>query len=277
MSRAISRRRKRLRISCTTVELRVARAIARWNLRSFSRKSSAFASARLRSISADIAAKSSSLACTAASWATRGSSRRRASSTPATSLTRIAWRLLSRSRGTSSDATKMPPDCPRRTARTPASARTFTASRRVGRLIRIWAASSRSDGSRSPTCRSPALMRSAICSTASSKVRRDETASNELSKPTSGYPATAPATSRLSVAGGGHALERLALGHLDRRRGLGLGGLEGELEALHRPRDQLGLARPAIPVPLSRDMDQAAAVGEEVGDVEDVALHQDAR
>ena len=34
MSRAISSRRKRLRMSCTTVELRVARAIARWNFRS---------------------------------------------------------------------------------------------------------------------------------------------------------------------------------------------------------------------------------------------------
>ena len=66
------------------------------------------ASARLRSISAAIAAKSSSLACTAASCATRGSSRRRASSTPATSLTRIAWRLRSRSRGTSSDAHEDP-------------------------------------------------------------------------------------------------------------------------------------------------------------------------
>src|SRR5215208_987186 len=119
-------------------------------------------------------------------------------------------------------------------------------------------------------------MRSAICSTASSKVRRDETASNELSKPTPGYPATALATSRLSVAGGGHAFERLALGHLDRRCGLGLSGLEGEVEALHRPRDQFGLARPPIPVPLRRDVDQAAAVGEEVRDVEDVALHQDA-
>src|SRR5215213_11375904 len=100
-------------------------------------------------------------------------------------------------------------------------------------------ASSRSEGRRSPTCRSPALMRSAICSTASSKVRRDETGSNELSKPTSGYPATVVVTSDLSVAGGVHALERLALGHLDRWCALRLGGLEGQLEALHRAGDQL--------------------------------------
>ena len=192
MSRAISSRRKRLRISWTTVEFRVARAIARWNFRSSwrkrsscLRKSSSAASSRLRSISAAMTAKSSSLACTAASCATRGSSSRRASSTPATSLTRIAWRLRSRSRGTSSDAMKMPPDWPRRTSSTPASTSVFTASRSVGRLIRMIAASSRSDGRRSPTCRSPALIRSAICSTASSKVRRDETGSNELSKPTS--------------------------------------------------------------------------------------------
>src|SRR5215210_49707 len=120
-------------------------------------------------------------------------------------------------------------------------------------------------------------MRSAICSTASSKVRRDETGSNELSKPTSGYPATVLATRRLSVAGGVHALQRLALGHLDRRRALRVGGLEGELEAFHRAGDQLALFGPAVSVPLGRDVDQAAAVGEEVRDVEDVALHQDAR
>src|SRR5688572_27134051 len=138
-------------------------------------------------------------------------------------------------------------------------------------------ASSRSDGRRSPTCKSPALIRSAICSTASSKVRRDETGSNELCKPTSGYPATVVATSRLSVAGGGHALERLALGHLDRRRALRFGGLEGELEALHRTGDQLGLTRTAVAVPLRGHVNQASAVGEEIRDVEDVPLHQGAR
>src|SRR5829696_4827640 len=98
-------------------------------------------------------------------------------------------------------------------------------------------------------------MRSAICSTASSKVRRDETGSNELSKPASGYPASVLATRGLSVAGGIHALKRLALGHLDRRRALRLGGLEGELEALHRARDQLRLPRAVLAVPLGRDVD----------------------
>jgi hypothetical protein len=77
----------------------------------------------------------------------------------------------------------MPPDWPRRTSSTPASTSVFTASRSVGLLIRMSAASSRSDGRRSPVCRSPDLIRSAICSTASSNVRRDETGSNELSKP----------------------------------------------------------------------------------------------
>src|SRR5919107_2337886 len=81
----------------------------------------------------------------------------------------------------------------------------------------------------------------------------------------------------LSVAGGVHALERLALRHLDRRRALRLGGLESELEALHRPGNQLRLARTAVAVPLGGYVDQPAAVGEEVGDVEDVSLHQGAR
>src|ERR671918_206187 len=187
MSRAISSWRSMVRIRPTIVALRVARASARWNLRSswrkrssWLRKSSLAASSRWRSIVRAIAAKSSSVAWTAASWATRGSSRRRASSTPAISPKRISWRLRSSSRGISSDATKIPPDCPRRTSSTPASVRTLIASRRVGRLIRIWAASSRSDGSRSPVCRSPALIFSAICSTASSNVRRVATGSNAI-------------------------------------------------------------------------------------------------
>ena len=190
MSRAISSRPNSERISDTTVELRVARAIVRWNFRSSwrkrsscSRKSSSAASSRLRSIVSCIAAKSSSLACTAASWATRGSSSRRASSTPATSPTRISERVRSSSRGTSSLATKMPPLWPRSTSSTPASARTFTASRSVGLLMRMREASSRSEGRRSPTCRSPDLIRSAICSTASSKVRRVATGTNSRSKP----------------------------------------------------------------------------------------------
>ena len=44
-------------------------------------------------------------------------------------------------------------------------------------------ASSRSDGSRSPMCRSPDLIFSAICSTASSNVLREDTASKVRSKP----------------------------------------------------------------------------------------------
>jgi hypothetical protein len=188
MSRAISSRRKTWRISETIVELPVARAMTRWNLRSswrkrssWRRKSAFAASSRLRSIVARIAWKSASLACAAASSATRGSSRRRASSTPATSETRISQLVRSRSRGTSSERTKIPPLWPRRTSSTPASASTLTASRSVGRLIRICAASSRSDGSRSPTWRSPVFTFSAICSTASSKVWRVATGSNARS------------------------------------------------------------------------------------------------
>src|ERR671915_95349 len=183
MSRAISSWRSMVRIRPTIVALRVARARARWNLRSscrkrssWLRKSSLAASSRWRSIVRAIAAKSSSVAWTAASWATRGSSRRRASSTPAISPKRISWRLRSSSRGISSDATKIPPDCPRRTSSTPASVSALIASRRVGRL--------------------------------------------------------------------------------------------------HGARDPLLLAPPLVAVPLARYVDQPAAVGQEVGYVEDPALHQ---
>ena len=69
----------------------------------------------------------------------------------------------------------MPPAEPARTASTPASASTRTASRSVARLICIAAASSRSEGRRSPGASSPRRMRSAICSTAPSKVRRGPT------------------------------------------------------------------------------------------------------
>src|SRR5215208_3059896 len=168
----------------------------------------------------------------------------------------------------------MPPDWPRRTSSTPASTSVLTASRSVGRLIRMMPASSRSDGRRSPTCRSPDLIRSAICSTASSKVRRDETGSNELSKPTSGYPAT---LTSLCLPSGLHALERLLLRHFDRSDALGVRGLESRVEALHGAGDQLFLAAALSAIPLERYVDQATAVGEEVRHVDDVALHQRAR
>ena len=58
---------------------------------------------------------------------------------------------------------------------------TRTASRSVGRLICIAAASSRSEGRRSPSASSPTRMRSAICSTAPSNVRRGPTGANPLS------------------------------------------------------------------------------------------------
>src|SRR3954470_21733077 len=126
------------------------------------------------------AAKSSSVARTAASWATRGSSSRRASSTEATSPTRIDERWRTSSTGTTSEATNMPPPGPRRTASRPASTSTLTASRNVGRLISIWGASARSPGSLSPTRSWPWRTFSAICSAASSKVRRVRTGSNTL-------------------------------------------------------------------------------------------------
>ena len=83
--------------------------------------------------------------------------------------------------GRSSEATEVPPLGPRRTLSTPASASTLTASRTVGRLICIAAASSRSEGSRSPSPSSPSRMRSAICSTAPSNVRRGPTGTKPLS------------------------------------------------------------------------------------------------
>src|SRR4051794_12610832 len=124
------------------------------------------------------AAKSSSLARTAASWATRGSSRRRASSTEATSPRRMLERWRTSSTGTTSVATNIPPPGPRRTVSSPASTSTAIASRSVGRLISICAASARSPGSLSPTRSSPARTFSAICSAASSNVRRVRTGSN---------------------------------------------------------------------------------------------------
>src|SRR4051812_28890887 len=126
------------------------------------------------------AAKSASSARAAASWATRGSSSRRASSTEATSPTRIDERWRTSSTGTTSEATNMPPPGPRRTARRPASTSTLTASRKVGRLISIWVASARSPGSLSPTRSWPWRTFSAICSAASSRVRRVRTGSNTL-------------------------------------------------------------------------------------------------
>src|SRR3954462_14153526 len=74
----------------------------------------------------------------------------------------------------------MPPPGPRRTASRPASTSTLTASRKVGRLISIWVASARSQGSLSPTRSWPWRTFSAICSAASSKVRRVRTGSNTL-------------------------------------------------------------------------------------------------
>src|SRR3954453_23617 len=74
----------------------------------------------------------------------------------------------------------MPPPGPRRTASSPASTSTLTASRSVGRLISICVASARSPGSLSPRRSSPWRTFSAICSAASSKVRRVRTGSNTL-------------------------------------------------------------------------------------------------
>ncbi len=108
----------------------------------------------------------------AASCATRGSSTRRASSTWATSWMRMSRREATSSGGTISVAMNMPPPAPRRTSISPESTRTLIASRSVGREISICSASARSDGRRSPTASSPSLTFSAICPTASSKVRR---------------------------------------------------------------------------------------------------------
>ena len=222
-------------MSCTTVELRVARAIARWNLRSswrnrssFSRKSSALASARLRSISRGHRGEVL-LACVH-----RGELRH----------ARLEQAARLEHSGHLAHANRLA--APEQIARNqlgrhedpaglaPAHLEHSRLGQHLHRLAQRRAADAhhapparaRTAAGR-PMCRSPALIRSAICSTASSKVRRDETGSNELSKPASGYPAMVVATSRLSVAGGVHALERLALCHLDRRRALGLGGLEG--------------------------------------------------
>ena len=83
--------------------------------------------------------------------------------------------------GRSPRGTKIPPVDPVRTASTPASASTRTASRSVARLICIAAARSRSEGSRSPAPSSPRRICSAICSTAPSNVRRGPTGTKALS------------------------------------------------------------------------------------------------
>src|SRR5215218_5948911 len=85
------------------------------------------------------------------------------------------------------------------------------------------------------------------------------------------------AAMRSSRASSLHALERLALGHVDRRGALGLRGLDRDLEPLHGAGDEAGLVTAVLAVPLHRHVDQAAAVGEEVRHVEDVALHERAR
>ena len=64
--------------------------------------------------------------------------------------------------------------------RTPASTSTRSASRTVGRLMRICAARSRSEGSRSPLCKSPARSASRTCPTASSAVRRGVIRANSM-------------------------------------------------------------------------------------------------
>src|SRR5687767_12469021 len=76
-----------------------------------------------------------------------------------------------------------------------------------------------------------------------------------------------------------HALERLALGHLDGSDAVGLGGLERRVEALHGAGDEVSFAASLIallrkrqavpgaqraPFPLERHVNQTAAVGEEV-------------
>ena len=70
----------------------------------------------------------------------------------------------------------------------PPLASTFTASRSVGRLIRIASASWRSLGSRSPSARSPWRIRCAICSTAPSKARLGPIGSNSTALPSHNRP-----------------------------------------------------------------------------------------
>ena len=152
-------------MSATTVELRVARAIARWNLRSSWRKRSSWR--RKSSLGGELALALDRAAASrrsrrrwrapprAAPRAARAGGAPRARPRPRS--TRISWRERTARAGPAREPTKMPPDWPRRTSSTPASASALIASRRVGRLIRIWAASSRSEGRRSPMCRSPRL------------------------------------------------------------------------------------------------------------------------
>src|SRR5919109_4651174 len=71
------------------------------------------------------------------------------------------------------------------------------------------------------------------------------------------------------------SLERLALCDLERRQILGLGRPESALETLHRAGDELGLA--IAPVPLERDVDEPAAVRQEVRYVKNAALGEHAR
>ena len=120
-------------------------------------------------------------------------------------------------------------------------------------------------------CRSPALIFSAICSTASSNVRRVETGSNgRMERP--------PLYGRSSSSCGG-LMRRAASTRSSAWRSATSSGVlpsaaavgDRPLEALHRALDAGALGR-AVAVPLARDVDQAAAVGEEVGHVEDAAL-----
>ena len=79
------------------------------------------------------------------------------------------------------------------------------------------------------------------------------------------------ATARLATL---YPLERLPLGDLDRRPALGRRRGDRVVEPVHGVLDAGALDVRAAPGPLAGDVDQPAAVGQEVGHVEDVAARQ---
>ena len=261
----------------------MARASARWNFRSswrkrssWRRKSSLAASSRWRSIVSAIAAKSSSLACTAASCATRGSSSRRASSTPGdlaeADLLAAAQQLARHQLGGHEDAARL----------AAAHLEHARLGQHLDRLAQGRAADPHLRGQLALGGQAVAdvqvagldLLGDLLDGLLEGPARRDGL---ERALQT-GASICARGRERGVTLARLHPLERLALGHLERRGALGRGrGDRARRAAPSRASMQLGLVAAAVAVPLARHVDQAAAVGEEVGHVEDAARRRGVR
>ena len=160
---------------------------------------------------------------------------------------------------------RCPPDWPRRTSSTPASTSILTASRSVGRLMRMMPGELALGGQPVAHVQVAGLdpLGDLLDRLLEGTARRDGL---ERALQTSLRISARWSPRRYRLAGGLHALERLALGHLDRRDAVGLGGLERASRAAPWRRRSGSRLAPGAPVavPLARDVDQAAAVGEEV-------------